>query len=166
MKRVQEFLLHIDEPNRLGCFELLEVHQERIIKSPGSKKKHHAWAGGYLDHLADVMWFAQNLYPLIIEKPCSPAFSLGDAMLIIFIHDLEKPWKYVEPSKSFKDDQDKLQFILTMIEKFDIRLSENQKNGLQYIHGEGADYNPNTVIQKPIAAFCHICDTASARLWP
>ena len=85
--------------------------------------------------------------------------------MILFLHDLEKPFKYVVPKTGFHSDKEKEEFIYRLIAKYDIVLNDEQKNALKYIHGEGSDYSPTERIQLPLAAFCHMCDVASARIW-
>ncbi len=37
---------------------------------------------------------------------------------------------------------------------------------MHYVEGELDDYSPKQRMQWPLAAFCHMCDNNSARLWP
>ena len=60
---------------------------------------------------------------------------------------------------------DKLEFIKSIATENKIELTENHLNALKYTHGEGSDFNPIDRIQLPLAAFVHICDVTSARIW-
>jgi hypothetical protein len=93
-------------------------------------------------------------------------FSLSDAILILFLHDLEKPFRYIEPKQEMNTEKEKKDFVQTIINKYSIILNDNHKNALYYIHGEGDDYSRTKNIQKPLAAFIYLCDTTSARIWP
>ena len=89
-------------------------------------------------------------------------FSFPDVVLILFLHDLEKPFKYIEPKTKFESDNEKHAFIDSLIKNYKIKLNGNHKNALQYIHGEGDDFSPTIRKQKPLAAFVHCLDTMSA----
>ena len=154
----------IDLPNRGKCLKLLRDNKSRFEESPGSLTKHQAWKGGYVDHLNETMQLAVLFYGITNPRRKHP-FKIGDVMLILFLHDLEKPWKYIEPKMHFESDLDKEVFINGLIDKYKIILTPAHKNALKYIHGEGDDFSPTERIQGPLAAFCHICDVFSARIW-
>ncbi len=164
MENLLLFLNQIESPNKERCMRLLEDNSVRFKKSPGSFVKHQAWIGGYVDHLVETMNMAVILYRCV-ENGRSYPFCLSDVILVLFLHDLEKPFKYVEPKTVFHSEQEKRVFINELIKKYKIILTEDQKNALMYIHGEGLDYSPHKRIQSPLAAFCHICDVFSARIW-
>ena len=159
-----QYIQIIDEPNQSKCLQLYLDNKERFDKAPGSLVKHQVWEGGYIDHLVESMDFAVVLHLMMDRKRKLP-FSAADAILILFLHDLEKPFKYVAPKTEFHSDKEKEEFIYGLIAKYDIVLTDEQKNALKYIHGEGSDYSPTERIQLPLAAFCHMCDVASARIW-
>jgi hypothetical protein len=72
---------------------LVDEHSERMRKAPGSSRNHQAWEGGYLDHVREAMNIACQLYYWLDSLRALP-FSLGDALTVMFLHDLEKPWKH------------------------------------------------------------------------
>lgn len=143
---------------------LLNDYKPRFEKAPGSQSKHQAWAGGYIDHLEEVMNFARSLYELMNNER-RLSFSLSDALLVLYLHDIEKPFKYTAPVREFKSDEEKKEFLMEVVLKYNFKLTDDHLNALKYIHGEGDDYNPITRLQGPLAAFVHICDVASARIW-
>lgn len=110
------------------------------------------------------MNFAKNLYELMDSGRRLP-FSISDALLILYLHDIEKPFKYVPPIREFKSDNEKKEFLMEIVFKYNFKLTDDHLNALKYIHGEGDDYNPTERLQGPLAAFVHICDVASARIW-
>lgn len=154
----------IDLLNKAKCLKLLDDNKARFEEAPGSLSKHQAWKGGYIDHLVETMNIASGIYQFSTIGRGLP-FTLSDVVLVLFLHDLEKPFKYVEPKTHFDSDHDKKIFINSLIDKYEILLNEDQKNALKYIHGEGSDFSPTERIQSPLAAFCHICDVFSARIW-
>jgi len=157
-----------DEENKERCLKMLEDNKDRFQEAPGSFSKHQAWKGGYIDHLVETMNIASSIYQSESQRfsrERSFPFLLSDVILVLFLHDLEKPFKYVEPKTHFASDSDKELFINNLIDKYGIVLTSNQKNALKYIHGEGDDFSPTERISSPLAAFCHICDTFSSRIW-
>ena len=162
--KLLEFMELIPAHHRAKCLKMLADHEDRFSAAPGSLKKHQAWPGGYLDHLEETMAFAGMLYLAMHQKRHLP-FSLGAVILILFLHDLEKPFAYVEPKVHFPDYASEKKFVEKMLDDYGIELSRNERNALNYIHGEGVDYHPTERIMGPLAAFCHMCDVASARIW-
>jgi hypothetical protein len=163
-KKLDYFLKKIEGPNSFKCQKLFEDFKERFKASPGALRKHQAWKGGYIHHLEETM----NLGKAFFEKMNSfreLPFSLSDVILVLFLHDLEKPFRYVPTKKEFFDDIEKHNFIESLIKKYKIKLNLNHKNALQYIHGEGESFHRTKRIQKPLAAFVHCLDTLSARVW-
>lgn len=156
----------IDEPNRSACKRIYFDNKEIFEKSKWSNIKHQAWEGWYLGHVRDIMNIAYKIYNSFNFRKFN--FSLSDALLVLFLHDLEKPWKYAgdELQKNeFKSFSDYKEFIKSKIIEYHFSLSEEHWNWLKYVHGEWDDYDPNIRIQSPLAAFVHICDTFSARIW-
>lgn len=163
IKNIEYYLDLIDEPNKRRCLNMFEVYKDKFFEAPGSKVKHQAWVGGYVHHLEQTFALAEFKYEPY-DQLYKLDFSLSDAILVLFLHDLEKPFKYVD-GLEFTDDNAKLDFILKQAFIFKIKLNEKHLNGLKYIHGEGNDYDPHKNVQLPLAAFCHSCDNDSARIF-
>jgi hypothetical protein len=161
----------IDAPNRLGCLRMLRENKALFQRSPGSTHNHQSWPGGYLDHVQEIMNIAivqfktlDNLRPL--------PFTLSDLLLIVFLHDIEKPWRYIigadgavknKPAMQTKAQHQ--QFRLAKLTEYGITLTPEQENGLKYVEGEIHDYTPDERKMGPLAAVAHVCDVLSARLW-
>lgn len=180
-RRVFDF---IKEPNRSRCLKLYEENYEIIQKARGSKSKHQAWTGGYIDHVTECVGIAKKLYKKL-NKMRTLNFMLSDAALVLFFHDLEKPWKHQADIVGGKIVSDKLidnpmygrastnspkmhpktLHCLKMAADYGIEFTEQQKNAIIYCEGEGGDYNPHERVMNELAAFCHCCDTISARIW-
>jgi hypothetical protein len=158
----------LPEPQRSACLSLLEHEGAWIEPAPGSTHNHQAWAGGYLDHVSECMNIALQLYGLYDSLRPLP-FSLQDALLVLFLHDLEKPWFiYREGSyyaRAVKDKQANHGFRKRLCLQYGIELTPEQENALRYVEGENTDYTPGERSMGPLAAFCHCCDITSARLW-
>lgn len=160
---LSELVLLIDEPNRSCCHALLEDHGEIIQRAPGSLIKHQAWPGGYKDHLEQMMNWGIKTYRDMQQEYHLP-FSISDFILVQFLHDIEKPFKYIGGNTSLKNEEEKWKFLQHIVEHYRFTLTDEHWNGLKYIHGEGEAYNPAFRVQTELAAFCHICDVVSARI--
>ena len=154
----------IEGPNKDACLAILEDNKERFETAPGSLTKHHAWPGGYIHHLEEAINLGCEFYNTMNSIRILD-FTISDVVLVLFLHDLEKPFRYVDPKKEFNSDEEKKTFIKDIIEKYNITLTENHQNALEYVHGEGDAYSRTERVQKPLAAFVHVCDVASARIW-
>ncbi|MFP4135323.1 MAG: hypothetical protein ACLFTJ_14370 [Halothece sp.] len=167
-KTIEELIEKIsDEKIKASFNRLLSDHGEKISIAPGSSGKHQAWKGGYKDHLQEIMNLACVLYESLSNLRQLP-FKLEDALIVLFLHDLEKPWKYAglgNEEVSFKTKEEKQAFRRQKMEEYEIQLTNSQTNALLYIEGENEDYDPNQRVMGPLASFCHICDNASARIW-
>ena len=201
-----EQLLHfLAEPQRTACGRLLEDNRERFLGAPGSSHNHQAWPGGYGDHVTETMNLAIVLYGRLGGLRPLP-FTLADALVVLFLHDLEKPWRYErdpatggwkrakgQPKATtrkvtveqgnlaiekpwrlrsqesaatpVKGKQDRHAFREAKMAEYDITLTSEQANALKYVEGENDDYSARRRVMGPLAAFCHLCDLTSARLW-
>ena len=99
-------------------------------------------------------------------------FSLSDALITTYLHDAEKPWKYelgpdghLQHRPEFKVKSSDQEFRIKLLEKYGIILTPEQENGIHYAEGELNDYTNKRRVMGPLAAFTHMCDVASARLW-
>src|SRR3989344_4999428 len=163
-----ELVEMIDGPNKLKCRAILMDHGDLFKRTYGSTHNHQNWPGGYWDHIVEVMNRAVFEYRV---NPRPFPFSLSDSLLVLFLHDLEKPWKYkISPggllvhNYDFKTDKDQHDFVRDKISECGIILTPEHENALYYVHGEGDDYSNERRIMGPLAAFCHICDVWVARI--
>lgn len=163
-QNLNHFLNKLEEPNATRCKNLFKDFEERFKAAPGSLRKHQAWKGGYIHHIEETMNLGNMIYKEMSAFRKLP-FTFSDVILVLFLHDLEKPFRYVSPKKDFKNDLEKHEFIESLIKKYKIKLTANHKNAFAYIHGEGNEYSRTKRIQKPLAAFVHCLDVMSARIW-
>ncbi len=129
----------IDEPNRSSCKKMYADHKDLFDYAKGSKAKHQAREGGYVDHITEIMNIAVRLYDTL--SACRPLpFKLSDSLVVLYLHDLEKPWKYsnndhkIEELQKYADYKD---FISEKIKAYNFQISDELHNALTYIHGEG-----------------------------
>lgn len=162
-------LLH--QPYRAVCLKILSENWVLFRSAPGSSHNHQAWPGGYYDHVEEVMNTAIVLYEAMCDCRQLP-FSLSDALLVLFLHDIEKPWKY-EPGEdgnlriieSLRTKEAQHEFRDRKLQEEGVMLTSDQKNGMRYVEGEHGDYSTSHRSMNELAAFCHMADVASARIW-
>jgi hypothetical protein len=163
-----ELLQRVDEPYRSAFRRLLAEHEKRFRSARGSSHNHQAWTGGYIDHIREVMNAAVVLYDALGSLRPLP-FSLSDALVVLFVHDLEKPWAYEEVEgvwnrrEGFKENAHA--FRLAKLAEVGVTLPAELERGVFFVEGEGSQYSNRSRGMSPLAAFCHMCDVASARLW-
>lgn len=169
---MDKLLQLIGEPNRAACERIWRENQTRFERSFGSTTNHQNWVGGYVDHIHEVMNWAVVLYATMSALRPLP-FTLPDALLVLYLHDIEKPWKYeLDPADGGLKHVDGM---LTEVEahafrdqkivEYGVKLTSEQQNAMAYVHGEGSDYSSKRRVMNELAAFCHICDITSARIW-
>lgn len=173
---LDELINLIDEPYRIICQRIVNEHGKLFREAPGSRTKHHAWRGGYHDHIVDAMNRAVRAYGeqsatgRLFELPRESRFSLSDVLVAIFLHDIEKPWKYV-PDAWFMVSP--LGPVSTKAERADVRWRIIEYYGFllpgriihAILHAEGvrdADYSPDVQLLWPIGMLTHIADHSSA----
>lgn len=169
----------IDDVNRTKLYKMIHDNVTFFKEAKGSSHNHQAWEGGYLDHVVETMNIACQLYDTFSKLRKLP-FELSEALEVMFLHDIEKPFKAgkiltrcqckfganclctaVEATK-----ENRKKWRADMIAQYGILLSEDQENALKYVEGvPDSEYTPGERTMGELAAFCHMCDIASARLW-
>jgi len=168
---VEQMLEMIDQPNQAGCRKMLEENRRLFQEAPGSTNNHQGWPGGYFDHVQEIMNIAILLYERLNSARPLP-FSLSDLLLVVYLHDIEKPWKYelhgdgnLHHRATMRNKEDHQRFRMAKLAEYGVTLTAEHENGLKYAEGEMADYTNQRRMMGPLAALAHICDVASARLW-
>ena len=154
-------LLKIEGPNLSKCMNLLNYFIEEFPDAPGSSHDHQSYPGGYYKHINDILNYAKKMYKHL-SKMGKLDFSLSDAILVLFLHDIEKPIKYCLGATDVDSDSD---IRKKLIDEYDIHITEEHNNALKYIHGEGQDHSKDKRVMSPLCAFCHCCDVISARIF-
>ncbi len=168
---IEEMIGMIDQPNRFACLKILFGNRAIFQTVQGSTNNHQAWLGGYFDHVQEIMNIAIVLYKQLHSIRPSP-FSLSDTLLVVFLHDIEKPWKYeigadgpLQHIESLKTKDAQHEFRARKLQEYGIVLSPEQANGMKYVEGELHDYTNRHRVMGPLAALCHLADVTSARIW-
>lgn len=169
----------IPDPNHRKLYTMLHDHRKRIETAKGSSHNHQAWEGGYIEHVVETMNIACQQYAWMSKARTLP-FELAEALEVMFLHDIEKPFKtgklLTECECSYGADclcagmeatkENRKKWRAQMIKKYEILLSEDQENALEYVEGvPDSKYTPGERTMNELAAFCHCCDILSARLW-
>ena len=170
-----------------GLLKFHDDHIKEILVAKGSSHNHQNWTGGYHDHLVHCFILAQDLYRLFTER-IGPGpypshystnesgqgyfddrpfpFSLENAIIVLYLHDIEKIFKYGLSQRyparlvASKDAW----YLGILPEKYNVILDEQEYNALKYIHGEGNDYRSDERVAGPLAGFVHSIDNLSARV--
>lgn len=168
---IDALLALIDEPHRASAQRLLQDHRPLFERARGSTYNHQTWDGGYIDHVTDGMNYARHLYTMTAGLGRPLPFSLSDALLIFFLHDLEKPWRILVQASGQAINKPGLDtkaafkaFREAKLAEYGFVLTPAQKNGLTYVEGEGPDYKSTERVMNELAAFCHMVDVWSARI--
>lgn len=169
---IEDLICFIDEPQRGVCQQILREHRSLFERTRGSTHNHQTWDGGYIDHITDGMNYAYHLYDFDASFGRPLPFSKSDALLVFFLHDLEKPWRIevladgtvrnragLDTKQAFKE------FREQRLREYGLQLTPTQHNGLTYVEGEMGDYSSQRRVMNELAAFCHKVDVWSARGW-
>lgn len=162
----------INGQNGTICTHILEENRELFEMARGSTHNHQTWDGGYIDHITDCMNFGANFYDFITAFGRPTPFSLSDVLLILFLHDIEKPWRiYIDTNgtvgnrEGLDTKEAYLAFREVKFAEYGLALTPEQQNALKYVEGEYKDYSSTHRVMNELAAFCHLVDTWSARGW-
>ncbi len=168
---VEEMFEMIDDPNRSSCKKILEENRKLFQTVQGSTHNHQNWPGGYIDHVQEIMNITVFQYQAMHRRRPLP-FSLSDLLLVVYLHDVEKPWKYdlgqdgqLEYKSSMKTKVDHQRFRMSKLKEYGIVFTSEQENGMKYAEGELGDYSNLRRVMGPLAAVAHICDVTSSRVW-
>lgn len=170
-RTIEEMIRMIEEPNRSACLRILADNRKLFQTVQGSTNNHQNWPGGYFDHVQEIMNIAVVLYEQMNSIRSLP-FSLSDLLLVVYLHDVEKPWKYelrkdgqLHHKPSMQTKVDHQHFRMEKLAEYKIMFTPEQENGMKYAEGELNDYTNRRRAMSPLACVAHMCDVASARLW-
>jgi hypothetical protein len=152
-------LLKLEGNNLAKCMNLLNYFIEEFPEAPGSSHNHQSYPGGYYKHINDILNYAKKMYKEL-SKMGKLEFKFSDAILVLFLHDIEKPVKYCIGAEESDSEIRK-----RLIVEYNIELNDEHVNALRYIHGEGDDYCKDKRVMSPLCAFCHCCDVIIARIF-
>lgn len=162
---MRDMLDLLPEPNRSACLRLYDENIALFREAQGSSHNHQAWPGGYYDHVTEAMNYAALFYEADLSTGRGMPFSIEDAWLAIFLHDIEKPWRVTNAQRAaMASKESRREFRLAKIADYGIVLPPDVANAIRYAEGEGDDYRPDRRIAGPLAGFVHVMDVYSARV--
>lgn len=159
-----QLLDHVEEPNRSIAKNLRNHLLEECPTALWSSNNHQAWEGWYFWHITEILNYAVVLY-WAVEQVRPVPFTLWDTILVLFLHDLEKPYTYTNHTNDAYKKLSDYALRDTVIKDRWFQLTDDHRNGLLYVHGEWNDHRKDKRVQWPLAAFCHCIDTISARIY-
>lgn len=170
-RAMREMLAMLPDPNRSACLRLYDENEERFRTARGSTHNHQAWDGGYHGHVEDAMNYAILFYRADASTGRPMPFVLEDALLAIFLHDLEKPWRFERGEDGawtntglMRTKADRAEFRWRKIADYGIILTPQLVNAVTYAEGEGDDYRGDRRVMSELAGFVHMMDVMSARV--
>lgn len=115
------------------------------------------------------MNIGMKMYELLSSLRPLP-FTMSDVLLILFLHDIEKPWKYGNKINKCDENflltkEDKHNFRVNKLKEYNIKLTPDQVNAFKYTEGELCDYTSKKRVMNQLAVLCHLADITSARIW-
>lgn len=168
---IEEMIGMIDEPNHAACLRILKENRSLFQAVQGSTNNHQNWPGGYFDHVQEIMNIAIILYDRLHSIRPLP-FSLSDLLLVVFLHDIEKPWKYelgedgqLHHRATMQSKDEHQRFRMAKLTEYGIVFTPEQENGMKYTEGELNEYTNRRRVMGPLACVAHMSDMCSARLW-
>lgn len=169
---LDELLSLIPGSNGEVVRRLYDNYKNLFEAAPGSSHNHQAWPGGYIDHVTDAMNISLVLYDTFQTIRPLP-FSRSDPPFIMFLHDLEKPFKYtidddgnLTDNPAIPDKKARAAVRDKIMSDYGIKLDAQQSNAMRYVEGiRDSEYTNEARIMGELATICHMADTASARLW-
>lgn len=153
--------LHVKEPNKSKILDLYTEHASKFVKSPGSLSTHQVWEGGYIDHVVDMFDIAEILWNAKMNHQIDLPFDFGDLVLVVALHDIEKPFKYC--NDEFFTTKTMKEILSFLMSDYKFELTPMHLNALKYAHGENEDYKRGERVMNELAAYLHACDVISAR---
>lgn len=170
--QLPELIEQIEGQNGAIAHRIYEDHKDLFEATPGASRNHHAWPGGYADHVTEVMNLAASLFDTLNAARKLP-FTKSDALLVMFLHDIEKPFRYTYAEdgslikKSELDQKSaKKAKRQELINHYGFELTSQQVNALKYVETvPDVEYTPDARLMGELAALCHCADSLSARLW-
>ena len=142
-------------------------HLEYFDVAKGSGHNHQYWDGGYRGHIAQCFEIAYRMYDtlgtMFIKGPVAMPFGFPSVIIVLYFHDIEKMFKY---GGGMPKGFDKQWFLYETLKKEGgIEFTDEEKNALEYIHGELLDYKKDQRVMNELAGFCHAVDILSARVF-
>lgn len=176
LSRLKEILLAIEEPalrTLMECFLVDEELLRNFTLAPAGVKAHHAYHGGLLEHVVNILETAVRIADLY------PSVDLNLLLAGIFLHDLGKVRELAyESSFSYSDEGQLLGHMLIAVELLNEKIAEYEaqtgqpfpdetgfrlKHMIQSHHGSYA-HGSSKLPMTPEAIMLHHLDNLDAKV--
>lgn len=176
MKSILYFLRSIqNEELKEKYLNLYNTIEKDFTTAPAAVKYHHNWQGGLNTHTEQVINIAVNLFNKWKDEL---TINLDDVIIVSFIHDLDKMYKYeLRPLSEKKDNKPFYAYkhksgatyppemdVLRILAKHGISLTREQTEALAWHHGGWSDASKTYKSNSQLAAIVHVADLFSARV--
>lgn len=168
---ILDMLEMMEDPYRKPCRRSYLENEPLFRAVRGSTHNHQTWLGGYHDHIEDAMNKAIREFRDELVTGRTMPFTLSDALVGVYLHDFEKPWRFRrlpngvwENSGLMQTKPERQAFREAKMAEYGIVVSPMIANAIKYAEGEGDDYRHDRRVMNELAALVHICDVYSARL--
>ncbi len=122
MARMKEILLSIDDPHikaLMECFLIDDALMSDFSRAPAGIKAHHAWHGGLVEHVVNILEVAVRISDLY------PAIDFNYLLAGIFLHDLGKVRELgYEATFSYTDEGQLLGHMMIGVEILTEKIAE------------------------------------------
>jgi 3'-5' exoribonuclease len=123
--RLRELVQSIDEPalrTLIDCFLIDEALMTAFTTAPAGMKAHHAYRGGLLEHVVNMLEIAQRISDLL------PAVDRNLLLAGIFLHDIGKTRELAfEAGYSYTDEGQLLGHLSIGVEMLSQKIAEVEK---------------------------------------
>ena len=160
----------------MGMYEKLK---DKMNYYPSAQKYHHWWKGGASDHTAQVMALGVSLFKTTSAYEEIKDYTLDDVVLVSFVHDLDKLWRYVE----LPEPKDKQIFeyrkdlppytqgskVIAECFRYGVELTDQHIEAIDHHHGGysydlSSVYSPSTHMTK-LSTTLNCADMLSYYMW-
>ena len=123
--RLGEMLRGMTDPslwNLAECFLMDERLMEKLSRAPAGIKHHHAYHGGLLEHIVNLMEVVLRI------APCYPQIDRDLLLMGAFLHDLGKVDELsYDRDFAYSDEGQLIGHLVMVVAMLDAKLSEAQK---------------------------------------
>jgi len=125
MLRLGEILRGVDDPalqTLAECFLIDEPLMAKLMMAPAGTKNHHAYHGGLLEHIVNLMEV------VLCISPCYPQIDRNLLLMGTFLHDLGKIEELCyQHGFSYSDEGQLIGHLVMAVEILDAKLLEAEK---------------------------------------
>jgi 3'-5' exoribonuclease len=174
--RLNEILRGMDDPalqTLAECFLMDEALMAKLALAPAGTKNHHAYHGGLLEHVVNLMEVALRI------SPCYPQINRDLLLMGAFLHDLGKTEELrYDRGLSYSDEGQLIGHLVLAVAMLDRKVAEAEKLAGEPIpaetvlrlkhmilshHGEYAFGSPKLPMTLEAVALCYL-DNLDAKI--